>query len=89
MDKRIHEFGRYPTFKGRAVIAMEMYRGWEIRRIAGGPDARVDCPTFYGVMKNSRQLPGNDIETKQHATIGLVKYRINKFQASEYAESKL
>ena len=86
MNKKIKEFGAYPTIKGHATLAVVMYRGWEIRRIAGGPEARVDLPTFKGVMKNSRRLPGHDIETPTMPSIAGVKRAIDKFQDSDYAE---
>uniref|UniRef100_A0A6M3KZI0 Uncharacterized protein n=1 Tax=viral metagenome TaxID=1070528 RepID=A0A6M3KZI0_9ZZZZ len=83
---KVHEFGQYPTVKGYAVVVAGYYRGWEIRRIAGGPEHRADCPTFRGVKKNPRSLPGHDIETMTFPSAAIVRRAIDNFENSAYAE---
>jgi len=83
---KVREFGEYPAVKGYAVVVAGEYRGWEIRRIAGGPGARADCPTFKGVKKNPRSLPGHDIETMTFPSPAIVRRAIDCFEKSEYAE---
>lgn len=87
MNKAIKEFGGYPTVKGHAVVLSEMYRGWEIRRLAGGPGSEVGQWLFQGILKNSRQMPGHDIETAPQPGVALVRKAIDSFQESDYAEN--
>ena len=88
MKKAIKEFGGYPTVKGHSVLLAEMYRGWEIRRMAGGPGSEVGQWLFQGVLKGSRAMPGHDIETAPMPGVALVRKAIDSFQESDYAESK-
>jgi len=79
--------GKYMRIKGHAVMAVEMYRGWEIHRIPGGPGQDVDQPTFKGVLR-SRRLPGYDIETRTQPAIVYVKKAIDAFCESEHGEDE-
>lgn len=85
--KRIKEFGEYPTVKGYSILLVEEYKGWQIRRMAGGPGQEVGQWLFVGTM-NSRAMPGHDIETPTFPGVALVRRAIDVFQKSDYAESK-
>ena len=86
--KQIKEHGVYATTKGHAHIPVRMYRGWQIRRIAGGPGYRVDCPTFIGVLVDSKTMEGHSIETPTSSKISRIIHFINHFENSEFAEGQ-
>ena len=88
MNRAIKEFGAYTQVKGFSVLLAEMYRGWEIRRLAGGPGQEVGQWLFQGILKDSKQMPGHDIETAPYPALGLVRKEIDHFQESDYAETK-
>jgi len=84
----IKEHGVFAATKGHGHVPVSMYKGWQIRRIAGGPDYRVDCVTYIGVLTDSRRLEGNSIDTPTSPKIGRIKHFIDHFEKSEFAEEQ-
>lgn len=82
---------RYMSAKRHAVMAVEMYKGWMIVRVPGGPGSSIDFPNFQGILKSrSMSRPGvvTTVETMTQPSIALVRREINKFQESEYGETE-
>lgn len=86
--KQIKTHGIYDTTKGHAHLPVRMYRGWEIRRIAGGPGTDVNQRTLIGVLTDSRRLEGHSIETPTSPKIGRIIHFINHFESSAFSEEQ-
>ena len=83
--------GRFHRIKNHAVMAVEIYKGWKIVRIPGGPGAEVAYPTYKGVLV-SRALSTREavrtVETMTYPFILQVKASIDNFQNSDFRETE-